>query len=308
MLSACLRRLLLWLLLLASLGPALAQSLRFGVIGDSGAGDANQRAVARQMEIFHKQHRWQFVLMLGDNIYETGDPRDFDKKFKNVYQNLVADGVRFHAALGNHDRLHPLGRKGLAQVEDDAFGFLGREDEYELAAGPTVAAKRLARFLCLNSDAWLEDLDARRYPARRLARLRAWLRNSGQFQWNFVFFHNPIYSFVRSRNYGLFSDRLGHGPEEALRQILEPEMIGKVDVVLCGHEHFYQKIRPQSGIHHIISGGGSKIRKGVVKDHPQVESAAEALHFVDFQVSETQIQYQAVSDKGIRLHAGTIRK
>ncbi len=292
------------------LGAIPAQTLRFAVIGDSGAGDANQLAVARQMEMFHVEHPWTLVLMLGDNIYEEGHPQEFDRRFKNVYRNLTSRGVRFHAVLGNHDRVHPLSRKGMAQVEDEAFGYVGRQDEYELAAGPKVDGRDLVRFMALNSEAWLEEIDAGGRPEARLRRLRAWLAESDRYHWNFVLLHHPLYSFVagKSRFFGLFRGGYGHGPEEEFRRILEPELKGKVDAVFSGHEHFYQKIRPQGGIHYFISGGGSKIRKGAVKKHEQVEFAAEALHFLDIELSASALRYTAISGRGAPLHAGTIPK
>ena len=299
-----LRMLLLGLVLL----PAFGQTLRFGVIGDSGSGDARQLAVAKQMEAVNRAHHWEFVLMLGDNIYDDGNPRDFDRKFKNVYRNLMNAGVKFHATLGNHDRLSPRGRRGMAEVEDEAFGFVGRQDEYVLAAGSKIEGKALARFICLNSDAWMEELRVYKKIEPRLKRLRGWLETSDQYHWNFVFFHNPIYSFDFSSVLGRFTGRYGHGSEESLRRILESEFRGKVDVVLSGHEHFYQKIKPQHGIHYFVSGGGSKIRRGVDRRHPQVEFAAEALHFMDFEVTPDQLTYAAISDQGKQIHSGVITK
>lgn len=286
-----------WLALI----PALAQTLRFGVIGDSGTGGSGQRRVARQMEAFHEKHPWRFVLLLGDNIYGDGNPADFERKFKSVYRQLATAGAGFHATLGNHDRLHPRSRRGLAQVEDPAFGFVGRQDEYVLEYG------NLARFICLNSDAWLEEIAAPGRLEVRLARLRSWLSQSGRFRWNFAFFHHPLYSFVQ-REIWFFTMPRGHGPELELRGVLEPELVGKLDVVLTGHEHFYQKIRPQQGVHYFISGGGGKVRKGVRRDHPEVEFGAETLHFLDFELSERELKYAAISDQGVRLHGGVISK
>ena len=41
--------------------------------------------------------------MLGDNIYGGQGPRDFVDKFENPYKPLLDAGVKFYAALGNHD-------------------------------------------------------------------------------------------------------------------------------------------------------------------------------------------------------------
>ena len=303
-------QLLLWGSVETTLSRAESSPLlRFGIIGDSGTGEEPQKRVAAAMERFQARHPWEFVLMLGDNIYDKGDPKDFDLKFKNVYRNLMADGVRFHAALGNHDRIHPASRRGMAQVEDEAFGYVGKVDEYVFEAGPKVTAgRRLARFICLNSDAWVEAIQKDREPELRfrLRRLRGWLAYSDRYRWNILYAHHPLYSYTKKPFWGLTSR--GHGPSLELRAVLEPELVGRVDVCLAGHEHFYQKIRPQKGIDHIISGGAGKLRKGALTDHAEVEFAAVEYHFLDVELSEASFKYQAVNDEGRVIHSGVIAK
>src|SRR5688572_25822020 len=49
--------------------PVTAGSVRFAVIGDSGRGDQAQHEVAQQMSVWRQKFPFEFVLMLGDNIY-----------------------------------------------------------------------------------------------------------------------------------------------------------------------------------------------------------------------------------------------
>src|SRR5581483_7361660 len=56
--------------------PLLDKSVRFAVIGDSGTGDRDQYDVARQMETYRQATKFDFVIMLGDNIYGSHQPRD----------------------------------------------------------------------------------------------------------------------------------------------------------------------------------------------------------------------------------------
>jgi acid phosphatase len=84
--------------------PNATASIKFAVIGDSGRGDAPQYDVAEQMAAYRQQFRFTFVIMNGDNIYEgpaTAD--DYREKFEKPYQALLDEGVKFYAALGNHD-------------------------------------------------------------------------------------------------------------------------------------------------------------------------------------------------------------
>jgi len=77
--------------------------VRFAVIGDSGTGDQEQYDVAKEMEVYRKAVGFDFVIMLGDNIYGGHEPRDFAQKFEIPYKPLLDAGVKFYASLGNHD-------------------------------------------------------------------------------------------------------------------------------------------------------------------------------------------------------------
>src|SRR5437667_9331001 len=83
--------------------PLEAKSVRFAVIGDSGTGEHAQYEVAQRMELYRETVNFDFVIMLGDNIYGGHRPQDFRKKFEMPYHTLLDAGVKFYASLGNHD-------------------------------------------------------------------------------------------------------------------------------------------------------------------------------------------------------------
>src|SRR5882672_3046059 len=58
--------------------PLEAKSVRFAVIGDSGTGEREQYDVAKQIEIYRQKVGFEFVIMLGDNIYGNHSPKDFE--------------------------------------------------------------------------------------------------------------------------------------------------------------------------------------------------------------------------------------
>ncbi len=65
-------------------------------------------------------------------------------------------------------------------------------------------------------------------------------------------FHHPLYSS---------GDR--HGSDIRLRKVLEPLFVKyNVSVVLNGHDHFYERIKPQKGISYFVVGSGGKLREG----------------------------------------------
>src|SRR5579872_6408695 len=83
--------------------PLKSDSVRFAVIGDSGTGHRAQYEVADEMTQYHAEFPFTFITMLGDNIYGSKTPADFELKFERPYKNLLGAGVKFYAALGNHD-------------------------------------------------------------------------------------------------------------------------------------------------------------------------------------------------------------
>lgn len=84
--------------------PAPVKRTRFIAIGDTGKGNADQRRVAVAMRDVCAQRGCDFVLMLGDNIYDKGvtgiaDPQ-WQSKFEQPYRDI---DLPFYVALGNHD-------------------------------------------------------------------------------------------------------------------------------------------------------------------------------------------------------------
>ena len=83
--------------------PPARDAMHFAVIGDMGTGQTPQYDVARQMLKTHGTNPFEFVLMMGDNMYGSQRPRDFVDKFEIPYGPLLRMGIPFYAALGNHD-------------------------------------------------------------------------------------------------------------------------------------------------------------------------------------------------------------
>src|SRR6187401_2675690 len=83
--------------------PNKPGSLKFAIIGDSGQTGSGQTAVATQMADWRKRFPFEFALMMGDNLYGGQKSRDYEQKFATPYRTLTDAGVKFYAALGNHD-------------------------------------------------------------------------------------------------------------------------------------------------------------------------------------------------------------
>ena len=83
--------------------PMKDGSVKFAAIGDTGTGGKGQKEVADTMVRYWQTYPFEFVLMMGDNMYGGESPRDFEEKFSNVYKPLLDGKVKFYASLGNHD-------------------------------------------------------------------------------------------------------------------------------------------------------------------------------------------------------------
>src|SRR5262245_11305327 len=81
--------------------PNQKDSLKFAVIGDSGTGTKPQYQIAEQLIASHTPFAYEFILMMGDNLYGGSDAKDFQKKFEDPYKPLLDSGMKFYATLGN---------------------------------------------------------------------------------------------------------------------------------------------------------------------------------------------------------------
>lgn len=251
--------------------PNKDDSVRFAVIGDTGTGQGPQMQLADVFAQYHQVFPFEFVLMLGDNLYGGEKSGDYAEKFERPYKKLLDAGVKFYASLGNHDNPN--------QVSYKNFNMDGKE-YYTFKKGPV-------RFFALNSN----------YMDQRQVRwVEEELKKSGS-DWKICFFHHPLYSSGGR-----------HGPDKELRSVLEPTLIKNgVDVVFAGHEHFYERFKPQSGIYHFITGGGGKTAPNDAKPSSQAEkSFDQEQHFMLVEIAGDQMHFQVISRTNKTIDSGVL--
>ena len=83
--------------------PMRKDSVKFAVIGDNGTGDKSEYQIADKLAAAHQKFPFEFVVMMGDNLYGNEAVKDFVNKFEKPYKALLDAGVKFYATLGNHD-------------------------------------------------------------------------------------------------------------------------------------------------------------------------------------------------------------
>jgi 3',5'-cyclic AMP phosphodiesterase CpdA len=253
--------------------PVRPDSLKFAVIGDNGTGAAPEYDVGTRMNEARGTFPFEMVIMLGDNIYGRQTAQDFVSKFQRPYAALLTAGVTFYASLGNHDS--PTNR--------DYPGFnMGGERYY-------TYSKKNAQFFVLDSNA----MDPKQV---------AWLDNAlkqSPEEWKICYFHHPLYS-----------DGGRHGSEVELRVILEPLFVKYgVNVVFSGHDHIYERIKPQKGITYFVNGSSGELRRG--DTHPTEMTAAyfdqdQAFSLVE--IAGDDLYFQARSRAGQTVDSGVIHR
>ena len=254
--------------------PLAKDSTRFAVVGDTGTGDAPQYEIGRRLAEYRERVNFTFTIMVGDNIYGSERPQDFAKKFELPYKPLLDAGVTFYAALGNHDDPNQRFYK--------PFNMNG---------------ERFYTFSKNNIDFFV--LDSNYMDRKQLDWFERAIKDS-KSDWKMAYFHHPLYSSGEA-----------HGSEVDLRTVLEPLFTKYgMDVVFAGHEHFYERVKPQKGIHYFTCGGSAKLRKGDIRKGSQLTEKGDDIEntFMVVEVAKDVFNFQTVSSSGATIDSGAFQR
>ena len=256
--------------------PNKPDSLKFGVMGDFGTGKREQYQLGEQMARVRAQFPFTLMLTVGDNLYGGNSPKDFLNKFEKPYKALLDGGVKFYASLGNHD--------SRQQSNYEPFNMGGRT--YYTFKAP----KQSVRFFALESS-YLDP--------QQLQWVERELDNSGD-DWKIPYFHHPLYSSGGR-----------HGSDLPKRKALEPMFIKHgVSVVFAGHDHVYERVKPQHGIVHFVVGSSGQLRKGNLDKDTGFTDAANATEqaFLAVEIDGDEMYFNAVSRTGKVIDSGVIAR
>jgi hypothetical protein len=253
--------------------PNKPDSLKFAAIGDNGTGEQPEYDIADQMESWHRRFAFDMVIMLGDNLYGSQSAADFVQKFERPYKPLLDVGVKFYASLGNHDK-----------TSNDQYKLfnMGGERYY-------TYARNNVRFFVLDTN-YLDP--------GQLTWIDRALRNAKE-AWKIAYFHHPLYS-----------DGGRHGSEVDLRVRLEPMFVKYgMNVVYSGHDHIYERVKPQKGISYFVSGAGGELRRGDLKRSALTAAGFdEDRSFMLNEVAGDDLFFQVISRTGQTVDRGVIHR
>lgn len=220
------------------------ERLTFAVIGDTGTGEKAQFDIAAQMMATRLKTPFDTVIMLGDNIYGGGKPQYFKPRFEDPYKDLLEAGVKFYAALGNHDAPYA--------------------DEHAKYPKFNMGGNRYYSFQRNNGFVEFFALDTTEQDGASMSEAQLkWVKDalsSSKAYWKIAYFHHAIYSSGKM-----------HPPYFKLRSQLEPLFVEhKVNAVFAGHFHVYERLKPQKGIQYYVAGSGGKLMKGNLNRNSEV--------------------------------------
>jgi len=256
--------------------PNRDDSLKFAVIGDNGNGSHDQYDLAAQMAAWHQRFPFTLVVMVGDNLYGSERPQDFQNKFELPYKALLDEGVKFYASLGNHDSREQRYYKPFNMDGKLYYSF--------------KAPKQDVRFFALEST-YMDD--------EQLKWIEDELKKSNE-KWKICFFHHPLYSSART-----------HGSELKLRAVLEPLFLKyDVSLVLNGHDHVYERIKPQNGIQYFVTGSGGQLREGDLRKGSPLTAKGDDTSqvFMMMEINGDDLWFAAVDKSGTVIDSGSMTR
>lgn len=227
---------ILLILTLPATGPLNSQPVvKFAAIGDYGRWYTEGEGLVSDMI-----NGWNpdFIISLGDNNYEYGADSTIDSNIGQFYHDYIYPytGVfgtgspvnRFFPSLGNHDWLTDSARPYL-----NYFTLPGNERYYDFVKG--------------NCHFFIVDSDINEPDGITAGSVQAnWLRNglaASNARFKIVYFHHPPYSSGQ------------HGNNYDMRW---PFKEWGATVVLCGHEHNYERLVDSTGMTYFVNGLGGK--------------------------------------------------
>jgi Calcineurin-like phosphoesterase len=203
-------------------------------VGDAADGGPDSREVAAMIG----SHRVDRFLYLGD-VYERGTAREFEVNYRPLYGRYDQSAG---PTIGNHE---------WANV---ATGYVPYWTAARGKPPPFWYASAASgwQLISLNSNAPIST------SPDQLSWVRSTIERSPRYgTCRIAFMHHPTYSA------GL------HGGLAALQPVLA-KLEGNASILLSGHDHDMQRLRPISGITQLVSGSGGRELYPVNRNDPRL--------------------------------------
>ncbi len=141
-------------------------------------------------------------------------------------------------------------------------------------------------------------LDSNYMSREQLEWLDKELAASGS-DWKIAFFHHPC---IRQAD--------GTDRRWTCATQVEPLFIKYgLNVVFAGHEHFYERLKPQKGIHYFTAGGSAKLRRGDIQKTAMTGVGFDTDNsYMLVEVAGDVMHFQTLSRTGRRIDSGSLTR
>jgi MYXO-CTERM domain-containing protein len=264
--------------------PASGAPVKFLVFGDDRTDPVAHQAVVRALSGTPSD----FLVNTGDLVEDGGKADDW-QTFFDTEAPLLRDRPLF-VAIGNHELYDDAAGANFARY----FGFAqGRADTADGMRPYGTVRLSNVRFFFLNGvDDW-DTGDERQWLSRELGRADA----EEGLVWRVAVVHQGPWSAGP------------HGGNTRLLAARIPDLLAahKVDVVLSGHDHIYE--RGESGpLKYVISGGGGAPLYPIAQPVATTLKAESAYHFVEVTTASDSMRFVARRVDGSLLESCTLSK
>ena len=277
--------------------------VRFVALGDTGKGNAGQKAVAAAMATKCAASGCDFAVLLGDNIYESGisspDDPEMQSKFEDIYAALDMD---FQIVLGNHD----YGGQGYGNEFDKAaheVAYSAKSKKWKLPAPHYRFQKTHVDFFVLDTNLMMYSRDA-----AQKTDVAGWLAESNA-PWKIALGHHPYKSNGPHGNAGTY-DGLSDGSTfsgKGVQTFMDDIVCGKVDLYLSAHDHSLQwPTDTCKGTALAVSGAGASPTTLSPKNPTKFETTK--LGFLYVTLTKTSLTAEFIDETGASLHTEKLSK
>jgi phosphodiesterase/alkaline phosphatase D-like protein len=218
------------------------ESVRIWALGDFGDGSASQKTVMKSIEGYTQGNRPDAWIWLGDNAYNNGKEEEYQKNVFDVYQTAFMQNLPIYPSPGNHDyggkhdpSLPPYFKIFNMPVEGQAGGVPSQSESYYSVNYGQVHLVALDTEMRESSGLMLNNGKGEQVE---------WLKKdlaANKLPWVVVYFHKPPYS-KGSHDSDVELDM--KSMRENMTSIFEQY---KVDLVIAGHSHVYERSYPMRG-------------------------------------------------------------
>lgn len=223
--------------------PGTEGKYRFWVTGDCGNGSTNQTNCKNQYLSYNGTNITNGWLLLGDNAYSSGTNSEFDTKFFDVYETDIMKKAVLWPTPGNHDYNNALSTATTVPYYS-IFSTPTAGQAGGVASGnPAYYSYDYGNIHFISLDSYGTVASKKMYDTTGAQAL--WLKNdlaNNTKRWTVAYWHHPPYT-MGSHNSDLEFFDLGEVRSKFIR-ILERY---KVDLILCGHSHDYERSKLMKG-------------------------------------------------------------